>query len=131
MERDILGEEKEYEKNPPNQTLWSGESCVLCDTTPTANPVLINFFKPMLFMASDSSNVFCRGISHFFTATKNTTERVEGRTNEQCGLGSASSARKGVLCDDFVQLFVHFVDYRRRVFFPKFLQKPLGMPTHL
>ena len=98
---------------------------------PLRLPRLINFFKPILFLASDSTSGFRRGISHFFTATKDTTDRVEGRTNEQYGLGSVPSARKGVLCDDFVQLFVHFVDYRGRVFFAKLLQKPLGMLTHL
>ena len=58
-------------------------------------------------MASDSSSGFHQGISHLMTATQNTTERVEGRTNEQYRLGSAPRARKGVLCDNFVQLFVH------------------------
>ena len=41
-----------------------------CDTTPSGQLRLINFFKPILFMASDSSSGFRRGISHFFTATK-------------------------------------------------------------
>ena len=67
-----------------------------CDTPLVAGPRLINFFKP-IFMASNSSSGFRRGITHFFTATKNTTEGVEGRTNEQYGLGSAPSARKGFL----------------------------------
>ena len=40
----------------------------------SGQPRLINFFKPILFMASDSSSGYHRGISHFFTATKNTTE---------------------------------------------------------
>ena len=79
-------------------------------------------------MASDSSSGFRQGILHFFTGTKNATERVEGRTKEQYGLGSVPSTRKGSLCDDFVQLFVHLVDYRGLVFFVKRLQKPLEMP---
>ena len=86
-------------------------------------------------MASDSFSGFRRGISHFFTATKkkkekkNTTERVEGRTNEQYGLGSVPSAGKGVLWR-FCAAFRTFVDYRGRVFCAKLLQKLLGMPTH-
>ena len=55
---------------------------------------------------------------------QNTTKRVEGRTNEQHGLGSAPSARKGVcvtLC-----ILRAFVDYHWRVFFVKLLQKQLG-----
>ena len=43
-----------------------------------------------------SFSFLTRGISHFTTATQNTIELVEGRTNEQQGLGSAPSARKGV-----------------------------------
>ena len=58
-------------------------------------------------MASDSSSGFRRDITHFITATQNTTKSVEGRTNELYGLGSVPSTRKGSLCDDFVQLFVH------------------------
>ena len=54
-------------------------------------------------MASDSSSGFSfsfptRGISHFTTATQNTTEGVEGRTNEQHGLGSAPSEKMD-FCD--------------------------------
>ena len=100
-----------------------------CDTPLSGQPWLINFFKLILFMASDSSSGFHRGISHFFTATKNTTKRVEGRTNEQYGLGSVPSARKGVLWR-FCAAFRAFVDYRGRVFCAKLLQKLLGMPTH-
>ena len=37
---------------------------------PCGHPVLINFFKPILFLASDSSSGFRQGISYFFTATK-------------------------------------------------------------
>ena len=79
----------------------------MCDTPLAAGPQLINFFKTILFMASDSSSGFCLGISHFFMVTKNTTERVEGRANKKYGLGSVPSAKKVVLCDDFVQLFMH------------------------
>ena len=64
----------------------------------SVEPRLINFFKPILFMANDSSSGFHRGISHFFTPTKKANERVEGRTNEQYGLGSVPSTRKG-FCD--------------------------------
>ena len=42
----------------------------VCDTTLSGQPRLINFFKLILFLASDSSRGFRRGISHFFTATK-------------------------------------------------------------
>ena len=56
-------------------------------------------------MASDSSCGFRRDISHFFTATKNASERVG--ENEQYKLGSAPSAKKAVLCDGFVQIFKH------------------------
>ena len=82
----------------------------------------INFFKPILFMASDSSSGFHQGISHFFMATKNTTERVERRTNEQYGLGSTPSTRRGVLWW-FCAAFCAFVDYRGHVFCAKLLQK--------
>ena len=53
------------------------------------------------------------------------------RTNEKYGLRSASSTRRVVLWHFFVQLFMHFVDYRGRIFFAELLQKPLGMTTHL
>ena len=38
-----------------------------CDAPLATGPRLINFFKPILFMASDSSSGSRRGISHFFT----------------------------------------------------------------
>ena len=47
------------------------------------------------------------------------------------GLRSAPRVRKVVLWHFFVRLFVHFVDYRGRIFFAKLLQRPLGMPTDL
>ena len=71
------------------------------DTLLSGQPRLINFFKPILFLASDSSSGFRRGTSYFFTATKNTTERVgeEEQTNKH-GLGSTPSARKEKsMCD--------------------------------
>ena len=89
--------------------------------TPSANPVHINFFKPLLFLASDSSSGFRWGISHFFTATKNTTERVEEEQTNQHGVGSTPSARKGVLWR-FCAVFRTFVDYRGRVFCAKLQQ---------
>ena len=84
-------------------------------------------------MARDSSSGFRRGITHFFTATRNTTEGVgeKEQTNEQYGLGSVPSASRVVLWYVFVQLFVHFADYRGRIFFAKLLQRPRGIPTHL
>ena len=61
-----------------------------------------------------------RGIIHFFTATRNTAEEVgEKWTNEQYGLRSAPSTRRVLrhFFFFFVQLFMHFVDYRGRIFF--------------
>ena len=49
-----------------------------------------------------------RGITHFFTETQNTIERVEEknkRTNTD--LGQLQAQEEGV-CDTFVRLFVHF-----------------------
>ena len=71
------------------------------DITPSAAPVLMNFFKPILFMASDSSSGFRRGISHFFTASKNTAERMgEKEQTNKHGLRSTPSAREGKsMCD--------------------------------
>ena len=73
-----------------------------------------------------------RGITHFFTATRYTTEGVGGkRTNEQYGLRSAPSARSVVWWPFFVQLFVHFVDYRWECIFREISTKLPGMPTHI
>ena len=89
---------------------------------PCGQPRLINFFRPILFLASDSFREFHRGISHFFTVTKNTTERVGEEQTNKHGLGSVPSARKGVLWR-FCAAFRAFVDYRGRVFCAKLLQK--------
>ena len=58
---------------------------------PFAPTPYIIFLKPIPFIARDSSSGFCRGISHFFMATRNTTEGVGEK--EQYGLRSAPSAR--------------------------------------
>ena len=81
-------------------------------------------------MAGDSSSGFRRGILRFFTATKNSTERVKGRTNEQTRTW-VSKREKGTFMWRFCAAFRAFVDYRGRVFFTKCLQKPLGMLTLL
>ena len=62
-----------------NWIVWIRTVCVIHPCRP---PQLINFFKPILFMASDSSSGFRRSISHFFTATKNITERVGEKTKQ-------------------------------------------------
>ena len=98
-------------------------------TPQPAGPRLINFFKPIQFMASDSSSGFRQGYHTFLYGQTNTTERMEEKeqTNKH-GLGSALSAKKGKV---YVTLFIFraFVDYRGRVFFAKLLQKPLTMLT--
>ena len=99
---------------------------------PFGRPEYINFLKSILFMARDSSSEFRQG-HHTFHYVHKKYNRGSGRkrTNEQYGLRSAPSARRVVLWHFFVSLFVHFVDYRGRIFFAKLLQKLLGMPTHL
>ena len=83
-------------------------------------------------MACDSSSGFRQGHHTFLYSHKKYNRGSERkRANEQYGLRSAPSARRIVLWHFFVQLFVHFVDYRGRIFFAKLLQKPLGMPIHL
>ena len=85
-------------------------------------------------MASDSSSGFSsfptRGITHFFTATQNITERVEEVTNEQVRTSVSSKHKKG---EFYVTLFCAalraFVEYRGRVFCAKLPQKPLAMLT--
>ena len=83
-------------------------------------------------MAHDSSIGFSQGYHTFLYGYK-WYNRGSGRKrkNEQYGLSSAPSARRVVLSHIFVQLFVHFIVYLRRIFFAKLLQKPLGMPTYL
>ena len=59
------------------------------------------FFKPILFLTSNSFSGFRQGISHFFTARKNTTERIGEEQTNKHGLGSTPSARKGKsICDN-------------------------------
>ena len=48
-------------------SVWSFQ---ICDTPLSGQPRLIKFFKPILFLASDSSSGFSWSISYFFTATK-------------------------------------------------------------
>ena len=94
---------------------------------PFDRPEYINFLKPILFLARDSSSGFRQGYHKFLYGHKK-YNRGSGRkrTNEQYRLKSAPSARGGWgLWHFFVQLFVHFVDYRGRIFFAKLLQKPL------
>ena len=105
--------------------------CVCVWYYPFGQPRLINFFKPILFMASDSSSGFRRGISHFFTATKNTTERVgEKEQTNNMDVGQLQAQEREFVWR-FCAAFRAFVDYLERVFFAKLLQKPLGMSTHL
>ena len=107
--------------------------CVCVWYCPLSRSVYINFLKPILFMARDSSSGFRQGYHTFLYGHKK-YNRGSGRkrtTNEQYGLGSVPSARRVILWHFFVLLFVHFVDNCGRIFFAKLLQKPLGMPTHL
>ena len=103
--------------------------------TPAVTPLLIKFFKPITFLASDSSSgsavVFHISLRLQKKKKKYNREGGKRRTTNKHGFGSTPSTRKGALCDDFLQVFVHFVDYRGRVFFAKLLQKSLGMPIHL
>ena len=49
-----------------------------------------------------------RGITHFFTATQNTTERVKVKNKRRnTGLGQLQALEGLSLCDTFVQLSVH------------------------
>ena len=79
---------------------------------PSGCPEYINFLKPILFIARDSSSGFRQGYHTFLYGHKK-HNRGSGRkrTNEQYGLRSAPNARRVVLWYFFVQLFVHFVDY--------------------
>ena len=81
-------------------------------------------------MARDLSSGFRQGYHTFLYGYKK-YKRGSGRkrTNDRYGLRSALI--EGSFVTYFVQLFVHFVDYRRRILFTKLLQEPLGMPTHL
>ena len=91
---------------------------------------LINFFKPILFMASDSSSGF-RQVYHTFLYghIKYNGEGGRKRTNEQTRTWVHSKRKKG--CFVTLCIFHASVDYRRRVFCAKLRQKPRGMPTHL
>ena len=98
-------------------------------TTPlAAGPWLINFFKPTLFMASDSSSGFWQGYHTFLYGH---IKWVGGRkrTNEQTRTWVSSKRKKG----SFVTLCIlrTSVDYRCYIFCAKLLQKLLGMPTYL
>ena len=91
-------------------------------TIPLAAPSTFQLLWNNFVLASESSSGFCRGISHYFTATRNTTEGVgekEQTINELYGLGSTQSARRVVLW-----LFIRCasVDYRWRIVFAKYLQ---------
>ena len=73
-------------------------------------------------MAIDLSNGFfsspTRGITHFFTDTQNTTERVEEKNKQtnKHGLGLAPRARRGNSMWHFCAALLEFVGYRWRVF---------------
>ena len=61
-------------------------------------PEYINFLKPILFMARDSSNGFQQGYHTFLHGHKKYNRRSgKKRTNEQYGLRSAPSAQRVVL----------------------------------
>ena len=96
---------------------------------PFGRPEYINFLKPILFMARDSSSGFQQG-HHTFLYGHKKYNRGSGRkrTNEQYRLRSAPSARGVVLWHFFVQLF--FLTIAWSVFFAKLQQKPLRMPSH-
>ena len=63
-------------------------------------PDYVNFFKPILFMASDSSSGFRRGISHFFTATK-----VQPREWKE--ESKRTNTDLGQLCDTMSSIYAH------------------------
>ena len=69
----------------------------ICDTHQPANPRLINFFKPILFMASNSSSGFRRSISHFFTATKILPRGWEKKNKRTIWTWVSSKRKKGSL----------------------------------
>ena len=87
-----------------------------------AAPEYINFFEPILFMASDSSSGSA-GVSHIsLRPQKNTTEREWEKKNKRTIWVYVSSKRKK---GSFVTpcILCASVDYRGHVFFAKLLQK--------
>ena len=83
-------------------------------------------------MARDSSSGFRQRYHTFICSHKKYNRGSQRkRTNEQHGLRSAPSARRVVLWNFFVQLFVHLVDYRWECIFREISTKLLEMPTHL
>ena len=85
----------------PFTCLMAYQPSVIQPLRPT--PEYINFFKPILFLANNSSSAFCRGISHFFTATKNATDRVgEKEQTNNMDLGQLQAQERGfcvtILC---------------------------------
>ena len=107
-------------------SLWLRLLCwlmhILVITPLPAGSQLNNFFKPILFMASDSSSEFQQGYHSFLYSHTNTTERVrEKKTNEQLWTWVSSKRKKGSFVASCI---LHAsVDYRRRVFCAKLLQK--------
>ena len=97
--------------------LWYSNVCLVCVTHLSQLLVLINFSETILLWP-----VIHLVVSHFFTATRNTTEWVgEKRTKNKrtIWLWVNSKCQKG----SFVTLQSRAsVDYRRRVFFAKFRQ---------
>ena len=66
------------------------------------------------------------GITHLFTVTQNTTERVEERTNEQIRTWVSFNRKKGEV---YVTLFGEFCELARACTRTKLPQKPLAMLT--
>ena len=98
---------------------WESEDELRCDT-PFAAPQYINFLKPILFTARDSSSGFQQGYHTFlYSHKKYNRECGRKRINEQYGLRSATSARRVVFWHCIPSAFV---DYRWRVFGAKLLQ---------
>ena len=70
------------------------------------------------------------GISHFFTDTQLTTERMKEKKNKQSCAWVSSKRKKGEVGDTFVELFMH-LQAIARVYSRKTSTKPLGMLTDL
>ena len=124
---------KKLFENPPEITDKPTERLLVTPnvTHPFGCPEYNNFLKPILFMTCNSSCGFQQGYHTFLYSHKKYNQGSgRKRTNEQYGLRSAPSARRVVLWHFFVQLFMHFVDYRWEGIFHEISTKLLGMPTH-
>ena len=100
--------------------------------TPSAAPEYINFLKPMLFMARYSSSGFRQGYHTFFLRSP----EIQPRECEKKNMGTiwtlvSSKCKMGSFVILFVQIFVHFGDYRWECIFREISIKLPGMPTHL